>query len=373
MKNNLKVLIASLRRVRPFVPYAGTFEFEDTVQTISGADVLSYSQADLSAMPLFDRVTARLGKSLRVEIRRRPKPEIHKVSDTYDLFLARIMSPGELGYLDQIEGWQERATLKAIWIEEFWPNMLRYKKMLRPLSLFDQIFVGNPGVTERLTLLTGTPCNHIAPGVDALRFNPFPNPPTRFIDVYSMGRRSSKTHAALMTHARADAKFMYLYDSAELDQFTQDHRQHRELVAGLIKRSGYFVTNRAKVNEAEQTEGAQVYGPRFFEGAAAGAILVGEPPDCDLFRSDFNWRDAIVPLSYDATNAIEVIDEFAADKARVSDARKAGILGVLERHDWLHRWRKILETLGLGLDERSEARANLLRSRSAEVRDNFNG
>ena len=40
-------------------------------------------------------------------------------------------------------------------------------------------------------------------------------------------------------------------------------------------------------------------GNRFFEGAASGAIMVGERPNNEEFERLFNWPEAVTQLPYD--------------------------------------------------------------------------
>ena len=55
-----------------------------------------------------------------------------------------------------------------------------------------------------------------------------------------------------------------------------DYRQHRELFANMAKRSRYFLVSPAKIDRTDETRGQVEIGHRYFEGAAAGAVMIGQ-------------------------------------------------------------------------------------------------
>lgn len=182
-----------------------------------------------------------------------------------------------------------------------------------------------------------------------------------------MGRRGPATHAAAIEHARKKPGFMYLYDSVLPGTFVDSATEHRELTANLIQRSRYFIANRAKADMPDQNENQQEYGPRFFEGAGAGAVLIGEPPKCQAFDEAFDWADAIIPLEFDSTDIVALIQELDHQPERIAKAREANVVNTLRRHDWVHRWLHILRTLGLPTTEGAKERCAELESRAAAI------
>jgi len=37
-------------------------------------------------------------------------------------------------------------------------------------------------------------------------------------------------------------------------------------------------------------------GLRYYEGAGAGAIMIGEPVPSEYYKKDFDWNDAVIPI-----------------------------------------------------------------------------
>jgi hypothetical protein len=357
------------RLLKPHVSWASAYEFEDVVCAVDDVDLVAVESVQPKPTPWEEKLLSRVRSRMGIDIRRLPSRRKVSVKSRYDLFFIRVMTPRELHILDSIRGWQQSCQIKVCWVEELWLDMLQHTKWLQPLRQFDYVFVGQVPTPEPLKEIIDRPCSFLSPGVDALRFCPYPNPPTRIIDFYAMGRRSHATHESALEYAKRREGFTYLYDSALPTTFVTDHAGHRELTASLAKRSRYFLANRAKADAPGQTKGTQVFGPRFFEGAAAGAILIGEPARCDTFEAYFDWPDAMIGLDYGSTRIAEVIDELDADPGRVRRARHANVTNMLRRHDWAHRWQTVLETIGLDPRSALMERKAELEGRAQQVQD----
>jgi len=193
------------------------------------------------------------------------------------------------------------------------------------------------GSVQALQKAIGKPVFYHLFGVDAILFCPYPEPPERSIDIYSMGRRSQITHEALLELSAKKGLF-YLYDTFE-NMRSPCMEQHRSLSANLIKRSRYFISNASKMNSQDKTKGQIEIGPRFVEGAAGGTIMIGEPPANDMFPVHFNWPDVVMPTTYDNPDIGELIADLDSDPDRLEQARKNNIINCLQRHDWAYRWK----------------------------------
>src|SRR5207248_8060169 len=131
--------------------------------------------------------------------------------------------------------------------------------------------------------------------------------------------------------------------------------EHRLLLASLLQRSRYYVANRARVNEPEKTEGKEEISGRFYEGIAAGTVLLGEPPRSEEFRRQFDWPDAVIGLPFDSPDVAERLRALDAHPARIAEIRRRNIHYAALRHDWVHRLRTVYEPLGLRPPDRRPA------------------
>jgi hypothetical protein len=361
-----RTLVLSLRGVSHGVQNASAYEFEDTVAELEGAEIVS---AGVLGAPsaLEERVLGSIERHAGIALKRVARHAKIEAKGRYDLCFVRAMGPSELTSFPGLVELKRQCGKMVCWIEELWIRLLQYTKTLHLLDPFDHVFVGHASSAEPLSSIIDRPCHYLSPGVDALRFCPYPNPPARSIDVYMMGRRAAETHRRLLEHSRAHPNFFYLYDSAKLANFVEGAAQHRELVANLIRRTRYFVVNRAKMNAPDQTEGQQEFGPRYFEGAAGGAILIGDTPDSGPFGEFFDWPDAVFREPFGSSRLVELVTELDAQPERIERARRANVTNVLRRHDWMYRWQEILRALNLPPTPAMTKRKEELEQRAAAV------
>jgi hypothetical protein len=226
--------------------------------------------------------------------------------------------------------------------------------LLELLAEFDHVFLGVSHPVAEVARRVGRPCSYLPLATDVVRFAPFPDPPARSIEVCNIGRRSPVTHQALLRLAEQRRAFYY-YDTVAASGAGQKQRtfrvdsarEHRLLLASLLQRSRYFIANRGRVNEPEYTRGQDEISGRFYEGAAAGTVVLGEAPRTEAFAAQFDWPDAVIPLPFDSPDVAQVLAELDRDPARLERIRRAGVRQAARRHDWVHRLRTVFEALGL--------------------------
>jgi hypothetical protein len=365
--SSARTLVVSRRELDPMVSYAGGYELEDLIVELLGADLVTIRTQETKIRTIAQRLGDRVQRVTGIGAVVPPVRKRVSLDHDYDLAFVRVMTPSELDVLSAIPDLRKRCRVTVCWVEELWMGWFRYEKMLEPLRHFDHVFVSLAATADPLGSRVGRPCSYMAPGVNTLRFCPYADPPSRSIAAYSMGRRAPRTHLALLERARSDRSFFYLYDSAHAREFVDGHVQHRELLASLIARSRYFVVNKAKANEPSHTSGQEEFGPRFFEGAAAGAVLIGDAPRTGHFLSYFDWRDAVFQLPYDSPDIVDLIDELDAHPERVSAASQRNVVQSLRRHDWVYRLEEILRKVGMTAPPSLRARRLALEKRAAEI------
>lgn len=347
VNRNPRILVQSQRHFRNHVANCCLYEFEDLIGNIDCVDLFAPTNSYEFTEFVF-KWTKRITRSKQFANWIRPEPNRHMLDQDYDLFFMIMPNLLDIYAIDSIKNRRQRCKKSVCYLIEVWQHDLsRSKLLLKFLTSFDHIFVGVQHAVEPLSQLTGRPCTYLPPGVDAVRFCPYPAMPERYIDVCNLGRRSPITHQALLKAAEV-GRLHYFYDTVQGDSFyIRDHREHRMLIANLLKRSRFTITNRANANEPHKTAGHQEIGYRFMEGVASGAILIGTPPKTSTFATYFDWQDAVIELPFDAPNIAEFIAALDAQPERLSQARKNNVVNALLRHDWSQRWRTILETVGM--------------------------
>ncbi|MBV9946652.1 MAG: glycosyltransferase [Myxococcales bacterium] len=350
------ILILSMRQVADLVGYCALYEFEDLIVDTMGADLGALATLDGLQLPRLVYKFARyLSGSPRVAETLTPARGVPLPRAGYDLFLPVFNHPHELFTLQAVAGWRERSRFAACYLCEAWDGQLP-NYLIELLRDFDHVFVGVASSVDAVRNVCGRPCTYLPMGVDALRFHPPGNPDLRPIDVCGIGRRSPVTHQALLRYAQ-EREIFYYYDTIQsggVRGFTKgmsfrvsNAREHRILLGNILKRSRYFIANRAWADKPAHTLGKEEIAARFYEGAAAGALMIGEPPDTDDFRAQFGWEDAIFPTPFHAPDIAKLIAAIDADPARAARARRQSLAGALRQHDWVYRLRTILETAGV--------------------------
>ena len=277
----------------------------------------------------------------------RPRIEPLVVDRSYDVALAVIQSPPDLAQLRSVRGWREKSQVAICYMEEVWQAWIeKYSNSTSPVHLlkeFDHIFVTCQASVAPLQKVVGKPVHYIAPAVDAIRFRPTRR--MRTTDVYYMGRRSAVTHEALIRLLEA-REITYAFDSI-VGPNVHHTRQHRQLLAGTIQNSRYFIVHKAKADLDSHTFGQEEVGLRYFEGAAGGAVMIGSAPRVEAFEKCFDWPDAVIPMDYDCPTIGEFLAELDRQPERMERARCQNVVQSLKRHDWCHRWSEMLQAIGL--------------------------
>lgn len=292
------------------------------------------------------------------------RPEVARLSNRiefpkehFDLLVTTMMSFRELWML----GGQDLSRVagkRICFITEIWPRDVRLFGAYRDvLKQFDAIFVMNSSVLEPLRAEVGPKVHWMPAGVDALMFLPEYGA-SRPTDVFSIGRRSTRHHAELLELV-AQRRLTYMYDTMSGGR-VENWREHRLLLAQQIAQSSFFIAHRAKFDQPDETTNAHDFGNRFADGAAAGAILIGDVPNTEEFRKEFNWEDAVFSYPADAPGFDAHIMSLLRQKERLEAASIRNVVESLRRNDWVYRWEVMLRAAGMQLKDRAVARKQVL-------------
>jgi Glycosyl transferases group 1 len=285
-----------------------------------------------------------------------------RLAQEYELFVGVCQNWWDLLYLNAIEGWEQHCRTSVCWLDEVWAASLPdYKYLFRALERFDHIFVGTRGSVGPLSKAIGKSCRWLPGAVDALRFTPSPNALPRVIDVYSIGRRWDGIHRTLLRAAERGEIF-YIYDTFEAaNSETTDPQEHRELFANIAKRSCYFLVAPPKMDTPGHTHGQVEIGYRYFEGAAAGTVMIGQAPKCAAFGEMFPWPDAVVEVHPDGSDVRSILASMRSEPARHLAIGRRNATEALLRHDWIYRWKEVFSVAGIEPSEYMATRQRRLK------------
>jgi len=360
---NLRICMPTLRSISREAFRCSLYEAQDVLAETNDVDLI-----DLQPGPQFSRrdlwhrrlLFRGLFPSLA---HKNPGLQSVRLTQDYDLLVMLCQNTWDLMYINGIEGWKERCKVSVCWIDEFWASNIPTRlELTRGLRNFDHVFISCHTMVGVLSDFLDKQCHFVPSGTDTTRFSPFPNPPVRSIDVYGIGRRWEGIHEALLGAASKNGLF-YIHDTFHDVARMQpiDYRQHRQMFANLTKRSKYFVVAPAKMNAPEETGGKVELGHRYFEGAAAGAVMIGEAPDLDLFRELFPSPDAVIHIRPDGSDTLSVLADLDANPERLAAISRRNAVESLLRHDWIHRWKGVLELAGFEASPGMKAREEHLK------------
>jgi hypothetical protein len=370
------VLLLTQRRIADLVAYSLVYEFEDTVQALTdGVCIEVTDRRGLELSRRAYRVARMASGSWRRARRLAPYPRTRTVlRRDFELFFPMFSHTHELYGLATIPNWRERCGKAACFITEVWSDQLP-EYLVELLAQFDHIFLGFRQSVQQVARITGRPCSYLPLATDVVRFAPASLEDPRPIDLCNIGRRSPITHRALLQEAERRAGFFYYYDTvaasgSDMKQRTfrvDNAAEHRRLLASLLKRSRYYITHRSRVNEPEFTTGREEISARFYEGAAAGTVMIGDAPRSEEFDRQFDWPHAVIRIPFDAPDIANALANLDSDPALLATVRRTNVHQAAVRHDWVHRIRVVFNALGLPCTEAMEARVNSLEQIAARA------
>ncbi len=362
------VLLLSQRRIADLAAFCLAYEFEDTLASVTDShriDATDFSGLEFSRRAYKLVRLASASPHLARALAPYPRNKVQLTQD-FELFFPIFSHSYELYSLAMIPNWRQRCHKAACFINEVWSDMLP-EYLLELLSAFDHVFIGFHHSVKDVARITGRPCTYLPLAVDVPRFAPASSDEPRPIEICNIGRRSPVTHQALLDHAERRHRFYY-YDTVAASGSDMKNRtfrvdspdEHRRMLATLLKHTQYYIANRSYVNRPEFTQGREEISARFYEGAAAGTVMIGEAPRTEEFKQQFDWPDAVIHLPFDSPDIDRILEDLNSDRERLRAIRRNNLREAARRHDWLHRIQVVFNTLGITPTEKMRARSQRL-------------
>jgi hypothetical protein len=351
--NNPRTLILSLRNIfRNDLFRCPLYEFEDIITEIDHADMIA-PKGD----PTSRRNQLAIRLAFHAPIALKAKIQQMAVDKQYELLLAICGHPRDLLLIDSAIRLKSIRATKVCLVDELWVKQMDgHRHFVDILKNFDLVVLYYSESVRALSERIGRNCVFVPPGIDCIRFCPYPSDLKRVVDVYSVGRRSETTHRAILKMA-AEQGIFYLHDTVRGTEAI-DPRQHRDLFANTAKRAKYFIVNPGLIDLPDRRGTQSEMGNRYFEGASAGMIMIGETPTNGEFEKLFGWSGAVIHLPYDSEEIASTINRLEMQPERLEQIRRMNVVQALRRHDWVYRWEAILQNAGLepmpGLSQRKE-------------------
>ena len=267
----------------------------------------------------------------------------------------------EMSLIERLGRLRRSAKTVSVWMPEVWPSGLDGRLRYEAYQMVDKIFVGILEVVDFFQdLAPNADVVCLPPAADVVTFGGPTLEPTRHIAVLGIGRRDADQHRRLRQWAEANEE-LYLYDTVQGTALSI--RAHRAALAENFRHSRIAICNYGKHNNPHEIGDLRIVPGRLFEGLAAGAILIGMPPD------ENNQRQLvgdIVVESSDSDDLLTLVDKYNDQGAGRSMRLWNGALAA-RRHDWAHRWREVFAAIDEPFPEALSARLETLDARADEL------
>ncbi|MGH1489324.1 MAG: hypothetical protein ACRBK7_08030 [Acidimicrobiales bacterium] len=335
--------------------YGAWSEAEDVLASTTGWPI---GLLDRHGMEPRIRVRRIAGRVARRALRRQILVPPTRLGPTVDgaehvFFLAH--GPWDLPLLEQLKSLRGSGAIISMWMPEVWPVELGdHRLAFESYSMVDHIFVGIDEAVEPLRhIAPNSQVRVLPPAVDVERFRPTVVGLERGISILGIGRRDPAQHEELLDWASSRGK-LYVYDTTKSRAI--DWREHRQALANWYQHSDIAICNYAKMGADAETGGLRVLPGRLFEGLAAGAIMVGIPPDIAIQHRVLG-TDVVEPLD-ESDGALAAMLDRLIDSDAALAIRARNIALACRGHDWGHRWQSMFNVLGIeipcGLKSRLE-------------------
>ena len=270
--------------------------------------------------------------------------------DEHEVLLAVIGTVRDLAFLGSVKDWRRKSRYAICRLDEFWVReFAQFRRFFPVLEQFDLIFCSEYYTAEKLREVLKDPdVIYLPPGVDTLGFAPVAEPSLRPIDVTNLGAIADATHEGLLEYARQREGF-YFFETLKGPFEAHSPSEHRLRYASILKRSKYFLCYFAKMRSPELPDQLE-FGPRYIEGLAAGCVLLGSWNSTPAFETYLGWEDAVIEMPFECTKVPEILRLLDREADRLREISTRNVKRALEAYDHAHRWRTIVDRLGLSQD-----------------------
>lgn len=365
-----RVAVLSLRNVENHVARAGGYEYEDVIaEKLDEANILLPSHGSFSRHAL--RANSFIHRYSPIEPRLGFLGKQVALKQNHELFFFNPAQPRDLSYLSAVPDWRKHSRFAICCLQELWADDIpKLGHTLDILNKFDHITSPFYHTTEILRAHLSVPVTYLPWGVDTVLFNPGPCPPRRAIDFCCIGEIADTTHSNLIDYTDTTGRF-YFYNTITGRHSILSHRAHRHNYANILKRSHFFLTYHAKIARKDERGTQKEFGLRYFEGTAAGTILLGDRVHNPAFDEYLAWPDSVIEAPFGTQDIVRITEQIEKNPDRIKAARRHNVIEALNRHDYLYRWEKVLQIAGMSMTLKMDTRRKKLTELAAVAQKTY--
>jgi hypothetical protein len=259
-------------------------------------------------------------------------PNVLLVIGVKPRFLLSIFTLGRL--LDQFD------LRVGYLLDGFDPSQLN-----RPaLPKLDHLFVITPSLAKEVQQIHSINASFLPLATNTFPLNGYQ--PQRSIDVLSYGRTNEQVHAQLQQFNEPESRRLYMHSTFAGTE-VHNMKEHVTLLNRLLQRSKISLCFEASNLERFRGRSPLLY--RWFEGWAAGCVIVGKKPTSKSIEALMSWQDSTLNIPDEPDEVIPFFEALLQNEPRLQEIARRNYVECRLRHDWRYRFRDLFEVLNLPL------------------------
>jgi hypothetical protein len=330
-----------LERERSHISYGVNYELEDLLVRMTDGTVIAPRNSGTFRLA---RSIPRVGKGIGWAVGRTlGRYEPFRVSDEVSgerILFIMGMGSRSLRLLNAIPDWRRNFDLVVGFVlDAFEPFPMEVASNL------DHLFMIIPDLVDGLKRHLNIPVTFLPLACNVLELGSART--QRSIDVLAYGRQWEAYAEELDRHFLSPVN-PHLYLTTFSHPRALDTQHQRKQFWSVLSRTRISL---AFVPDSSQTrfQGLPVITARWYEGLAAGCVMVGRRPNNPMFEKLFNWTDAAIELPNVPTEAPEMIEALLAQPERLERAHLRNHLMMLRRLDARLTFETLCKAMGLEL------------------------
>lgn len=327
------------------VEYGMLADFQDEILRLTGGTL---ELAPLRTLP--KHIGPRLGHGTRYSGLRRFVPKLtHGIKA--DVLWVALMGPESFS-LDLFKTWDKQAGIKVLYLFDTMEKQLPSIRRVLRATNWDFTITSFSGAREFLESATGREWHVVPQGVKLGRFSPA-RPAEKLISFCAYGRRLESIHESIGNFCLQPPKH-YDFTTASALQPQLDPRQNYAIYAWHLNHSVFNFCWPVETTSPGRVESFSPITCRWFEAAASGNVIIGQPPKDPGFAEMFG-ANSVIPI--DPAAAPETLNGTWEDLWQNRDRH---LQAALERRarlsrgwSWESRILEMLKIIGLSGEQTS--------------------
>jgi hypothetical protein len=340
----MAIYIISERNTNNHVAWGTSYEFEEIIVRTCSSQLIAperfrfRNRLDLLLQPLTTHFYC--------------KPKKFQFANEPNVLLLIGMGPGTLKMLDTLRQWRQKCDIVAAYIIDLYPISLNRldRKIVNQL---DHLFISYEQMLKPVKRKFKTPVTFIPQACDVLTHGTYGG--DRPFDIIGYGRQIPKIHEQLKKEFNAPQSQTLYFHSTFKYPDVKDWKEDRLLFWQMMRRTKLSLAYCFKKTSPELAFGVSPLTARWFEGLAAGCVMVGYSPTGAEVKYLLDWPDAIIELPNNPQDSFSFIKELLKQEEYLKVVSRRNYMESLARHDWRYRLKDMLSTLGIsipnGLDD----------------------